>query len=492
MRTLVRHETSSVFSGSLYVIIFAIGIPLFYFLTSISLDKYLGNVFRDRSEVLILLGSLIAFIGLFIITSATMRLYYSGKGLPLSSSPPEKLVTDGPYGWSRHPIYLGAVLLFAGTSLIIKSFWGLVLGTPFLGFFYFLYARGIEEPELISHYQDAYYEYRNEVPFVISYPLRRGFHKIAGKILDTISDIINRPKMFHIGHHIFFWGYGIWPGLGVAFGLAVMEYILLVQGVPRNITAGLIITLTILGLFGVRLTWRIITSIRKQLHFKKTAGVVGFMSWGTLLALILTIILFHYTTPYSGAYLLDAALPGILLAHFWGRIGCMFYGCCYGKSTQGSCGLQYYHRDLKVIRIEHVHEKRVLPVQIFSSLYGLTGFILILGYWSRFTLSIGTSAAFTAIWYGSFRLDEEWLREQSVIWLKFLSPAQIISSLIMLTGLLWFLSHSPETLKFYKPILINQDVAQIIDRMHVGLILVSGIVTTFLFSYHYREIGKWK
>ena len=37
-----------------------------------------------------------------------------------------KVVTTGPYAYVRHPMYLGALLFSAGTTLLFGSWWGLV------------------------------------------------------------------------------------------------------------------------------------------------------------------------------------------------------------------------------------------------------------------------------------------------------------------------------------------------------------------------------
>jgi protein-S-isoprenylcysteine O-methyltransferase Ste14 len=37
----------------------------------------------------------------------------------------QAVVTTGPYGFVRHPIYLGRLLLFFGAPLLLGSLWGL-------------------------------------------------------------------------------------------------------------------------------------------------------------------------------------------------------------------------------------------------------------------------------------------------------------------------------------------------------------------------------
>jgi protein-S-isoprenylcysteine O-methyltransferase Ste14 len=37
----------------------------------------------------------------------------------------QKVITTGPYSYVRHPMYSGAILFFAGTALLLGSWWGL-------------------------------------------------------------------------------------------------------------------------------------------------------------------------------------------------------------------------------------------------------------------------------------------------------------------------------------------------------------------------------
>ncbi len=44
-----------------------------------------------------------------------------GGGGPGLSNPPERLVTEGPYAWTRNPMYLGHLIFFAGPALLLHS-----------------------------------------------------------------------------------------------------------------------------------------------------------------------------------------------------------------------------------------------------------------------------------------------------------------------------------------------------------------------------------
>jgi protein-S-isoprenylcysteine O-methyltransferase Ste14 len=58
----------------------------------------------------------------------------------------QTVITTGPYAIVRHPMYFGALFYFAGTSLVLGSWWGLAM-VPILGFLLVIRI-GIEEKTL--------------------------------------------------------------------------------------------------------------------------------------------------------------------------------------------------------------------------------------------------------------------------------------------------------------------------------------------------------
>ena len=59
-----------------------------------------------------------------------------------------RVVTTGPYAHVRHPMYSGTMLFFAGTPLLLGSWWGVVLAPLFV--LLFAIRAGIEERALLA------------------------------------------------------------------------------------------------------------------------------------------------------------------------------------------------------------------------------------------------------------------------------------------------------------------------------------------------------
>jgi len=72
------------------------------------------------------------------------------------------VVTDGPYRFSRNPVYVGLVCLLIGMTLMFGSLWGLILAPLFilsLNHFVIRY----EEAYLENKFKDEYADYKSRV-----------------------------------------------------------------------------------------------------------------------------------------------------------------------------------------------------------------------------------------------------------------------------------------------------------------------------------------
>ncbi len=121
-------------------------------------------------------------------TSAVLGLSYSlwavrvqwrvGGGTPSLNAPPQKLVTSGPYRFSRNPIQLGALLYIFGLGTAIVSVaCGASAGAVSL-LVGLVYIKGVEEKELAARFGAAYLAYRSRTPFLLPIGARplRGLH----------------------------------------------------------------------------------------------------------------------------------------------------------------------------------------------------------------------------------------------------------------------------------------------------------------------------
>lgn len=82
-----------------------------------------------------------------------------------------ELVTDGPYGVTRHPIYTGVLLGVVGAALVWNSLLTILLAVMLgvLFFFHTVYEESLFE----HHFGAAYFEYERRVPRIIPFARRK-------------------------------------------------------------------------------------------------------------------------------------------------------------------------------------------------------------------------------------------------------------------------------------------------------------------------------
>jgi protein-S-isoprenylcysteine O-methyltransferase Ste14 len=104
-------------------------------------------------DALVMLGFLIIF---FVykentFASATIELY-----------PEQKVISTGLYALVRHPMYMGALLLFVGMPLSLGSRWGLLASVPIMPA---LIWRLLDEEKFLAKNLPGYVEYQNTVRY---------------------------------------------------------------------------------------------------------------------------------------------------------------------------------------------------------------------------------------------------------------------------------------------------------------------------------------
>ncbi|MCH7906053.1 MAG: isoprenylcysteine carboxylmethyltransferase family protein [Chloroflexi bacterium] len=120
-----------------------------------------GDIKTGDNLVAIVLGVVLVAAGLFLAMWTLFTFRRSGEH-PDPGHPTEALVTDGPFRYSRNPIYLGFTSLGLGIGLALNSYW--VLGSvpvAFLALQFLVVTR--EERYLETVIGREYAEYRARV-----------------------------------------------------------------------------------------------------------------------------------------------------------------------------------------------------------------------------------------------------------------------------------------------------------------------------------------
>lgn len=119
--------------------------------------------------------------------------------------------------------------------------------------------------------------------------------------------------------------------------------------------------------------------------------------------------------------IVNIIIPGVILAHAIGRIGCFLAGCCYGIETDSFLGVKFPGLDNKV-----------LPTQLFESFFLFVLFAIL-----HFCKKIKDYKFIIYLFaYGLFRFLLEFLRgdERGKLF-AWLSPSQGLSIVLWLWGI---------------------------------------------------------
>lgn len=415
-----------------------------------------------------------------------------GSGWPISHLPPRRLVRVGPYAVMRHPIYVGYTATFAGAGLLAGSLGRGLLAAGLLTVGWLLYASGFEEPRLIRRYGAAYEEGRAVTPVFPGWPgrrvraavrtvLRAVGRKAWSGCRAPLESFANRTVLFRIGPSL--WAtYGVCVAAGTAVMAVGLAATLIDAGVPPGRVAVYLVGLAAAMLAGGRAMWLLYQAGAPcaRLHRR-----VGFVSWGGYLALVAGAVAFARLAALDGLWLLDRTLFWGFIASGFGRLGCLSYGCCYGRPA--AWGIRWTDPQAKVIR-EHGPEAAVprIPTQLFAALLAFA-IAALLGVVSRSDPPAGTVAGVGLLVYALGRFGIDCLREERRFGSWGLTSGQIGAALAGAVGLAFLLAvDGPPgwSAPAYSVSLFSAPLVW-------GAVLVAVALVALVCGLHWREVGRW-
>jgi len=172
MKETVRYIIGYIIGFTIFIVLIPFG------LYKLSLSDYLlpGRVLFYSDLLRYIISFLIFLVGAYFAIWSNIFLFEIGKGGPVdalgvSISPQtKKLVTIGPYRYSRNPMVFGAFSLYLSIVLYLNSITGLICIILFL-LIMVLYLKLSEEKRLLKDFGDEYIEYKKQVPMI--FPTKR-------------------------------------------------------------------------------------------------------------------------------------------------------------------------------------------------------------------------------------------------------------------------------------------------------------------------------
>lgn len=171
--------------------------------------------------------------------------------------------------------------------------------------------------------------------------------------------------------------------------------------------------------------------------------VIGGITWlgGVLGAFPAMVFLLHRFVPEAkgrALYFFSLIIPGIVLAHAFGRMGCFFAGCCHGAETDAWYGVNMVngHEHLEDGTTALIWHK-VVPTQLYEALFEFALFLtMVIGRkkWKKYNIEIYCIA------YGVFRFIMEFFRGDDRGGTGFfLTPSQLMCILLWIAATLLIL-----------------------------------------------------
>ena len=229
--------------------------------------------------------------------------------------------------------------------------------------------------------------------------------------------------------------YGIMIAVGILFAFFVLFRYSKKLGLPGKLTDlvyydGIVSILLGFGFAALfQATYNYIEHPENGFHLGEGITFLGGMIGGTVVYLIIWMI-FRKKVP-GNLYDIMPVIPCMItVGHAFGRIGCFFAGCCYGKPTDSIFGVQFPGAYFE--QLGKVHPTQLYEAAFLFVLFGVLTWLLLKKKF-QYTMTVYLAS------YGVFRFLIEFLRYDDRGQLgKILSPSQTMSLVFLGLAVLAF------------------------------------------------------
>lgn len=179
----------------------------------------------------------------------------------------------------------------------------------------------------------------------------------------------------------------------------------------------------------------------------------GATLYGGLVFAIVASVIFAQRKNIKFLQLADIISPSIALGIMFTRVGCFLSGCCFGRATTSPLGLVfppesgagYYSRHLAENASETL---AVHPTQLYSSLFGLATFAILLLLEKKLTKR-GATFGLLLMMYSVFRFSIDFVRiyESNMLVVEGFTYNQLISIPLFFVGLFFVVRKTSQPAK---------------------------------------------
>jgi phosphatidylglycerol:prolipoprotein diacylglycerol transferase len=226
---------------------------------------------------------------------------------------------------------------------------------------------------------------------------------------EALSRLGERVVLLRVGEVVIV-TFGVLAGTGTLLAFAWMSFLWVSQGLG---TRDLLALGVRGGAFVVVGAWLAALALDHRLLFTRPLETLrrpALVSWGGIAGALLALGLFAAWSRFDLLLLLDGFARGSPLGHALGRIGCLTYGCCFGRRTDGPLAITYTHPHAKAVRVGHLHGVPLHPSPLYEAVLDLVLWLALNGV-AAAGAPQGARTALCLIGYGLGRFAIEFTRD---------------------------------------------------------------------------------
>ncbi|WP_125154583.1 prolipoprotein diacylglyceryl transferase [Clostridium rectalis] len=240
-----------------------------------------------------------------------------------------------------------------------------------------------------------------------------------------------KPILFEI-FGIKIYGYGAMIALGILSALLLLKHRIKNENYDEDSVFNMSVIAIISGVLGGKILY-IITELK---NISENPNILrniqaGFVIYGAIIGGALSVYFYCKKKSWNFLRMFDIVIPSISLAQGFGRIGCFLAGCCYGKPTQLSIGVEFIKSPFAPNGV------LIHPTQIYSAIFDFVLTIILLWYDKKERKDGRIFALYTII-YGVGRIIVEYFRDDPRGNVGIFSTSQFISLFIIIIGVIVF------------------------------------------------------
>jgi phosphatidylglycerol:prolipoprotein diacylglycerol transferase len=232
--------------------------------------------------------------------------------------------------------------------------------------------------------------------------------RIAGAASSALDWLGERVVLFRYRDWVFV-SFGLFASVGAWLTMSLMAFLLIGQGVTPGQFAFLALVSCAAIVTGSWLFARLL-DLRVPAADRAARCRPIFVSWGGIFSLLLVFVLFGLFSGNGALVMLDAVARSAFLGHAIGRLGCLSYGCCFGRPTRSPLTITYRAREAKAVRVGHRHGVPLHPAPLYEALLDIALLVAVNAV-AFAGAPLGVPAALACLGYGCGRFAIEFLRD---------------------------------------------------------------------------------